>query len=361
MPASSRSSGSHGRTHTPVLLNAGHASHPVRLFAQLMSFYVALSDSVLIALRDATVKRTMPVYKLAYSLTTSRYESSMQTPDFASLSRIEEKLLAARLDAVRLSISHAGEKGRALELQVRKLLRDLLPPEYGLTTGFVVWLSPSGPTLSPQLDIIIYDAIRHSPLIHLESCDVLPLEAVYGYVEVKATLRSTSDAATSPAEDSIEACVHKNSGIRKMRTRVFRVPIAGSPIVIETRKEWWLALRSYIVAFEASGSVANDADAFAGRMAEVLKRQRDAHIHGVLLPNHGFFYTRPVDVSTAADDDYFHVRYTTDHPLLAFKSVLLQGLVTFQRPPTEWAPALDIYFAHEAQWREQVPSRQSEA
>lgn len=283
----------------------------------------------------------------------------MQSPDFLSLNQIEENLLAAKLDAVRLSISHAGEKGRALEQQVRKVLRDLLPMEYGLTTGFVVWLSPHGPELSPQLDIIIYDAIRHSPLIHLESCDILPLEAVYGYVEVKATLRSTSDAAVSPADDSIEACVHKNSIIRKMRTRFFRVPIAGSPITMENTEVPWLALRSYIVAFEASGSVAKDADAFAGRMAQVLSREHDAHIHGVLIPNHGFFYTRPVDVRTATADDYFHVVYTIDHPLLAFKSVLLQGLVTFQRPLPEWAPALDKYFGHKSQWREHLPSGQS--
>lgn len=280
----------------------------------------------------------------------------MNAPNFANLSRIEEQLLAAKLEAIRMSISHAGEKGRALEHQVRLLLRSLLPPEYGLTTGFVAWLSPNGPVLSSQLDIVIYDAIRHSPLIHLESCDVLPLEAVYAYVEVKATLRSTSDAAATPTDDSIEACIRKNVAIRKMRSRVFNAPTGDSPITIETQQMSWLALRSYIVAFEPIGTVATDADSFASRMAQVLRQHREAHIHGVLVPNHGFFYTRPVNAATASDDAYHHVRYTTDHPLLAFKTVLLQGLATFQRPPSSWAPAIERYFEHEPQWRERAPS-----
>jgi hypothetical protein len=47
----------------------------------------------------------------------------MSAPDFAKLSAIDEQLLNAKLDAVRLSISHPGEKGRELEDQVRRLLR----------------------------------------------------------------------------------------------------------------------------------------------------------------------------------------------------------------------------------------------
>ena len=62
------------------------------------------------------------------------------------------------------------------------------PPRYTaaaacvLSTGFVVWLSPTGPQLSPHLDIIIYDAIRSGPPVRLNTCHVFPLEAVNGYV-----------------------------------------------------------------------------------------------------------------------------------------------------------------------------------
>ena len=280
----------------------------------------------------------------------------MHSPNLLDLSAIEERLLRARLEAVRLAISHAGEKGRELEFQVRRLLREIQPPEYGLTTGYVAHQSPNGPKLSAQLDIIIYDAVRHSPLVHLEACDVLPLEAVYGYVEVKASLCSSSDAAEKPNENSIETCVARNAPLRAMKTRTYREAGVGSPPSTVIYQETWLSLRDYVVAFEAEGVVAKDPDAFASRMAQVLKRQGDSHLHGVLVPDHGFFYTRPVNPDDAEDDDYFHVRYTTDHPLLAFKSLLLQGLATFPRPPQSWVPAVDLYFSHQPQWYEQVPS-----
>jgi hypothetical protein len=59
------------------------------------------------------------------------------SPDFATLSRIEETLLVAKLEAIRRSITHAAEKGRALEQAVIRLLRDLLPTEYGLALAVV--------------------------------------------------------------------------------------------------------------------------------------------------------------------------------------------------------------------------------
>ncbi len=280
----------------------------------------------------------------------------MDTPNLSELNRIEEQILLARLSAVRASIIHAGEKGRDLEFHVRRLLRDLLPAEYGLTTGFIAYVEDGSVKLSTQLDIVIYDAVRYSPLVRMESCDVLPLEAVYGYVEVKATLRSTSDEAKELAHDSIEAIVQKNTAIRALRERVFYNTIIGSPIQTEKRTMQWLAPRAYVVAFEAVGTSAISPDKFAKRLADVLKRQEYAHLHGVLLPDLGFYYTRAVDVLSANADEYYHVKYTTDHPLLAFKSILLEGLATFQRPPVEWYPAIDRYLNHKGQWQEQSPS-----
>lgn len=279
----------------------------------------------------------------------------MDKPDLTELNRIEEQVLLARLKAVRASIAHAGEKGRDLEFHVRNLLRALLPAEYGLTTGFIAYIEKEDVKLTPQLDIIIYDAVRYSPLVRMESCDVLPLEAVYGYVEVKAALRSSSHEAKELPHDSLEAIVRQNAGIRALRTRVFYNTIAGSPIEIEKRTEYWLAPRAYVVAFEAVGAIASAPEKLAKRLAEVLKRQTSAHLHGILVPNLGFYYTRAVDVRSAEADDYYHVKYTTDHPLLAFKSIIMEGLATFQRPPGEWYPAIDRYLKHEGQWLEQTP------
>lgn len=277
----------------------------------------------------------------------------MTAPDFPRLNQIEEQLFAARLESIRLALTHAGEKGRDLELHVRSLLRDLLPAEYGLTTGFIAFIKDGEVELTSQLDVIIYDAIRYSPLIHLQSCDVLPLEAVYGYVEVKASVRSST--ASRPPADSLQALVKQNSNIRELRNRQFYSVLGGSPIQIETREEYWLAPRAYVVAFEVSGGIAKNPAGFAKTVAEAMEQHANAHIHGILVPNYGFFYTRPVDVQVAERDDYYHVKYTTDHPLLAFKTLLLQGLSSFQRAPSSWWPALDKYMEHKGQWHEQAP------
>ena len=44
---------------------------------------------------------------------------SNSSPEFSDLSKIEEELLVAKLQATRKVISHAGEKGRALENEAR--------------------------------------------------------------------------------------------------------------------------------------------------------------------------------------------------------------------------------------------------
>lgn len=277
-------------------------------------------------------------------------------PRFADLNQIEEALLVAKLRAARATISHPGEKGRSLEHVVTTLLRSFLPKEYGLSTGFVVYHTPDGPRLSTQLDIIIYDAIRSSPLITLETCDVLPLEAVYGYVEVKATLTSSSDTATEYAENSIERCLQKNRELRSMIDRRYRVPTSESAIENHLYRHQWLSIRSFVFAFEPTGTIAQSHSDFAQRIADVSKRLGvPTHLHGVFVANHGFFTTRPVDRRTARPEDYFYVNFTDTNPLMAFKAILLQGLAMFPRPQEEWAPALDQYLEMGNSWQTKAP------
>lgn len=213
-------------------------------------------------------------------------------PNFLALSKIEEDLLVSRLDAVRKAISHSGEKGRSLEAEVTNLLRSFLPIEYALTTGFVVYHAQNGPSLSPQLDIIIYDPVRSGPLARLATCDVLPLEAVYGYVEVKAALQSTSDSAEKFADNSIEMCIKKNQQVRAMTERRFWKPTEGSPVQAELVRIPWMSIRSYVFAFEADGAVARHPDLFAQRIADVSARLGPpVHLHGVFVAGQGYYIT----------------------------------------------------------------------
>src|SRR5262245_8320044 len=169
-----------------------------------------------------------------------RFDMSGFSPNFQELAAIEEQMLASRLEAARLVITHGGEKGRSLEAEVNALLRTFLPAEYGLSTGFIAYHSERTIRLTPQLDIIIYDAVRSGTNARMATCDVYPIEAVYGYVEVKASLQSVSNDAkamqsfqnSNDAKDlpdnSIERCIANNKEFRKMRDRRFWVPLEGS-------------------------------------------------------------------------------------------------------------------------------------
>ena len=279
-------------------------------------------------------------------------------PDFLALSKIEEDLLVSKLDAARMAISHAGEKGRSLEAEVMTLLRSFLPEEYGLTTGFVVYHTHNGPSLSPQLDVIIYDPIRSGPIARLATCDVLPLEAVYGYVEVKASLQSTSDSAKEFADNSIEMCIKKNQQVRDMTERRFWKPAEGSPVQAELVTTQWMSIRSYVFAFEAEGVVAKNPDLFAQRIADVSARfGPPVHLHGVFVAGHGYYTTRAIDVSKASPEDWYHTEYTTEQPLAAFKWSLIHGLARFPRFPGHWTPAVDKYHEDETTWKSRAPQR----
>lgn len=280
----------------------------------------------------------------------------MDIPDFGTLARLEEAALAAKLEAVRATISHGAEKGRALEQAVVLLLRELLPAEYGLSTGFIAYHADGIVKLSPQIDIIIYDAVRTGPLARLTACDVFPLEAVHGYVEVKATICSSSDSAKAPSDNSIEHCLLQNQQLRRMNDRRYHVQVPGSVVgsVRESRK--WISIRGFVVAFAPEGTVANDPGAFAQRMADVSRRLGEpTHLHGVFVAGNGYFTTRAINPSTAKPEDRWHVAYVQESALSVFRADLLHALARFPRHPSDWSPAVGEYFAEPA-WNSCAPS-----
>jgi len=82
------------------------------------------------------------------------------------------------------SIKHQGDKGENREEILRNFLINHLPSKYGITKGEVI-----GNTgyQSPSIDIIIYDAIN-CPILYAEKTAILPIEGVYGIIEVKSKL-----------------------------------------------------------------------------------------------------------------------------------------------------------------------------
>jgi hypothetical protein len=281
------------------------------------------------------------------------------TPNFKEFVGIEQQGLRARLDAVRAAISHAGEKGRALEADVQKLIRSFLPAEYGLSTGFIVSRTPDGNVeISKQLDIIIYDALRAAPLMTIGTSDVFPIEAVYAYVEVKASLTQSKNLKR-PASSSLEKCLKDNAKLRQLRERVYWSPESGSPAAIRIERIHSLAIRSYIVAFEGKPHF-RTLDQLAQRLANVCKKV-DSHMHGVFVADLGFVYTKPVDAGRAAPSDWYHSAATpTDQALLVLKTAMLQALATFPRPPEGYIAALEGYYGLLPEWTEFYPDVQDE-
>jgi len=271
-----------------------------------------------------------------------------KAPKFAELNKIAEDLLVARLKASRAAIEHSGEKGRALEHQAVSLLRSFLPGEYGLSTGFIIYHTDDGPQLSTQQDIIIYDALRLGPVLRLETSDVFPLEAVYGCVEVKASLTSHKEIPKEYKANSVEALMRRSTIFRRMKIRKYWLPkftTSKEPGIAlsEVQTIAWREPYFYIFAFELDGP-AGDIPALAQKMAnESQLIGSDCRVDGLFIANTGFLYSRVVDLETATPADIHSFKYTLDHPLAAFKRRLLHDLNLFPRPALVWTPAIDQY------------------
>ncbi len=274
---------------------------------------------------------------------------AQQEFDILEFYRAEEAVLQAKLDAARAVIVHAGEKGRALESAVSEFLRSFLPDEYGISTGFIVSESNGTITTSPQLDIIIYDAVRGGPIARLESCDVFPLESVVAYLEVKTALRISGDDATidGSTSNSVLACLNANRRIREMRhwdyLRLVRVRDGATSeltLTVGHSSLTNIAIRAYVFAFELEG--ARNISDLAHSLMHHSRQIGGAHIHGVFVPCQGFVRTLAFQNS--------QTEYTTDHPLSAFKWGLLQGLASVKRIPLNWTPNIERYARVTSTW-----------
>lgn len=241
----------------------------------------------------------------------------------------EEERLRATLCGVRSALLHAGEKGRALENEVTALIRKMLPSEYGVSTGFVAYSVNGDLRLSSQLDVVIYDASRGASLVTLDTCKVLPLEVVYGYVEIKTSLDSSC----------LSKCLRKNRILRSMTERRFWEPYSGSPPeTVPIGPLQWTPIRSFIFAFESRFETV---DELRNAIRNRLKKSRGVHLHGVFVAGFGFF--SPHRIHGEWKDEVSDLFSTSTHALTAFKVALIKSLATFRRPDITWSPDIDRY------------------
>ena len=276
-------------------------------------------------------------------------------PNFSKVSQRQEKALLDQLFAARDLITHGPEKGRSLEGEVAAVVRAMLPAEYGVGTGFVAYHGDDGPKLSSQLDIVIFDAAKGGPLARLATCEVYPIESVFAYIEVKATLRVAGRHVAKPGAGTLQSCMHQNNILRTIKTRMYWSPMSGSPMMDTLLSYETLSMRGFVFAFEAKGDVAKDSDQLAQKMSDAAQKY-DAHLHGVLILDQVYLTTRAIDVNTAQPADYYHVSYTMQNAFAAFRLHLLRALGTFSRPPDGLIPAIDTYYDQDRSWKKAAPS-----
>ena len=103
--------------------------------------------------------------------------------DVGQLFQHFEETIASKARAAGIFL-HRGDRGEAREEAIREFLGNYLPKKYGVTSGEVV---TRGGTHSHAADVIIYDSL-HCPVLYVGENRVLPIEGVYGIIEVKSSL-----------------------------------------------------------------------------------------------------------------------------------------------------------------------------
>lgn len=134
------------------------------------------------------------------------------------LFRRVEKTLSARLDEAGL-IKHAGDKGDNREEVIREFLTEHLPTRYGVAKGEVITKSGDH---SHAADIIIYDRVT-CPLLYSGKTKLIPIEGVYGIIEVKSALSKTE----------LVDCIKKIEAFKKLAPRDLAVVQTRQYVTVE--------------------------------------------------------------------------------------------------------------------------------
>jgi len=107
---------------------------------------------------------------------------------FNEFYRLKTEELLNQLSQVRTFIKkHNPTIGLLTEEILRKFLATFLPKGVSVEQGFIVGVDGE---LSRQIDIIIYDSLKHAPYYRINDIIVVPSSSVIAVVEVKTTVKS---------------------------------------------------------------------------------------------------------------------------------------------------------------------------
>jgi hypothetical protein len=112
----------------------------------------------------------------------------MSSSGYAELIKIFEEIeneMRAKFERARISIKHSALKGSAFENTLKDFLIAYLPKHLSFSRGMIV---DSDGKYSKEIDIIIYDTANTPIFEKSGDIQVIPVECVYGVIEVKAYL-----------------------------------------------------------------------------------------------------------------------------------------------------------------------------
>lgn len=127
---------------------------------------------------------------------------------------IEQTMLARFREAG--FIKHAGDKGENREHILREFLATHLPGKYGVAKGEIITKDGQH---SHSADIIIYDAVN-CPVLYSEKTAIIPIEGVFGVIEVKSSLSKTEFIGAARQIEAFKRLAPRDLGIIETREYV---------------------------------------------------------------------------------------------------------------------------------------------
>lgn len=170
----------------------------------------------------------------------NREEADM---DWESLFTASARKLRSELDEARASVQHRGLKGNLNEVAFADWLRNYLPRTLEVSTGEII---DSFGGRSRQADVVIYDAATTPRFLSRSGINVVPIEPVYGVIEVKTYLN----------KEEIENCFQNMDSTKKLKKTAYQdsraeVVIKTTSLYGEENINW--PIQFYVFAYESDG------------------------------------------------------------------------------------------------------------
>lgn len=231
--------------------------------------------------------------------------------------RVLENIFRAESDVLTSVLPHAGERGRNDEERIKLFLSKVLPKRFSLGTGFIVSsVTEGGP--SSQVDIVIFDEHFNSPLHRELAAFIYPIEIVYATIEVKGLLDSKQ----------LKKSLKDIARVRGMAAQKRYVQYDSTPngFVGMTEYEQLLPPRTFLFAYDCSGW--KTLSGFKNALESALMHENEAHLHGVIVLNKGWYLYQVAHVK-----DGVKIKYFTENCLMRFISRLIQSISSIPMAP----------------------------